>query len=247
MKPKVMLAKNYDNEDPAGWLVSEKLDGVRAIWTGTELTSRNGNKFSTPNWFTTNLPKSLSLDGELYLGRGEFQKTVSIVRKLYSIEEEWKNISYYIFDVIEDLPYEERMKKIPSGLKVLSWKVIKNNQHFNSYFNDLLTKGAEGVMLRNPKTPYEFKRTKNLLKYKPIYLNEAEVIAYQEGEGKYTSLIGALICKWGNKVITIGSGLTDQQRANPPMVGSIISFKYYGLTNSDMPRHPVFLTERDYE
>ena len=56
----VLLAKKWDNEDPTGWWMSEKLDGIRAYWTGSKLVTRNGNEIHAPAWFTDSLP-SLTL------------------------------------------------------------------------------------------------------------------------------------------------------------------------------------------
>ena len=78
----VMLAQNYDPEkhDPTGWLMSEKLDGVRCYWNGSTMYTRNGNPFFAPKWWKDKLPK-IAMDGELWTNRDDFQKIVSIVRK----------------------------------------------------------------------------------------------------------------------------------------------------------------------
>jgi len=65
-----MLAKPYEAQPISGWLMSEKLDGVRALWDGARLVSRNGNEFAAPAWFIAALPAGMALDGELYMGRG---------------------------------------------------------------------------------------------------------------------------------------------------------------------------------
>src|SRR5437868_6812014 len=76
--PPLLLAETWDGvTDPKGWWLSEKLDGVRAYWTGTGFSSRLGNVFHAPAWFTEGLP-AVPLDGELWLGRKQFQRTVSI-------------------------------------------------------------------------------------------------------------------------------------------------------------------------
>ena len=87
-----MLAQNYDPEkhDPTGWLMSEKLDGVRCYWNGSTMYTRNGNPFFAPKWWKDKLPK-IALDGELWTNRDDFQKIVSIVRKQDTKNEEWKN------------------------------------------------------------------------------------------------------------------------------------------------------------
>lgn len=96
----VMLAHNYDPEkhDPTGWLMSEKLDGVRCYWNGTTMYTRNGNVFlGAPDSFKAKLPK-IALDGELWTNRDDFQKIVSIVRKHDKENPEWAKIKFMIFD-----------------------------------------------------------------------------------------------------------------------------------------------------
>lgn len=77
-----MLAKNYSNQDPTGWWISEKLDGVRCYWNGASFISRQGHAYDVPSFFVDGLPNDVSLDGELWVGRKAFQECVSIVRCL---------------------------------------------------------------------------------------------------------------------------------------------------------------------
>ena len=74
------LAKEWEGADPTGWLMSEKLDGMRAYWCGGALWSRGGKRVEAPAWFTAPLPAATELDGELWLGRGRFQDCMSAVR-----------------------------------------------------------------------------------------------------------------------------------------------------------------------
>jgi len=62
------------DHDPAGWWMSEKLDGVRAYWDGKQFLSRNNNIFYAPEWFTEGLPGH-QLDGELWVARKKFNFT----------------------------------------------------------------------------------------------------------------------------------------------------------------------------
>lgn len=90
--------------------MSEKLDGIRAYWNGTDFLSRAGNRFDAPEWFTKDLPTDgLTLDGELFCGRGEFQKASSIVRS--HSDPRWSDVTYLIFDApsLGENPFEERM------------------------------------------------------------------------------------------------------------------------------------------
>jgi DNA ligase-1 len=80
----VMLAQTYSPDlcpDPTGWLMSEKLDGVRCYWNGSAMYTRNGNAFYPPDWFKKALPADMALDGELWSKREDFQKIVSVVRR----------------------------------------------------------------------------------------------------------------------------------------------------------------------
>lgn len=90
MSSNVMLADKWDDQDPTGWWMSEKLDGVRAWWTGKALLSRLGNAFQAPDWFTKDLP-DVPLDGELWCGRGQFKEAVSITKNSKR-QDDWKVI-----------------------------------------------------------------------------------------------------------------------------------------------------------
>ena len=79
--------------DPRGWLVSEKLDGMRAWWDGGRLWSRQGKPVFAPPWWLAHLPKGVALDGELWLGRGRFQECMSIVRQ-HGMTQAWSTIVY---------------------------------------------------------------------------------------------------------------------------------------------------------
>lgn len=94
----LMLAKKFEGDnDPIGWYMSEKLDGVRCFWNGENMYSRNGNLFYPPDWFKGLLPKDLALDGELWTKRNDFQKAVSIVKR-QDKNDEWKLITYMVYD-----------------------------------------------------------------------------------------------------------------------------------------------------
>ena len=82
-------------------------------------------------------------------------------------------------------------------------------------------------MLREPNSLYENKRSKNLQKVKTFYDDEAEIIGYTQGSGKYTGHVGALRVKNGKGIeFEVGSGLTDEMRKNPPDIGLKITYKY---------------------
>lgn len=94
-----MLAQTYDEtrDDPSGWLMSEKLDGVRCYWNGETMFTRNGNPIYAPDAWINQLPE-VALDGELWSGRDDFQSIVSIVRRGNPDIEKWKTIKFMVFD-----------------------------------------------------------------------------------------------------------------------------------------------------
>lgn len=237
----LMLAHNYsEKRETTNWLWSEKLDGVRAELNEGKLISRNNKPINAPQWWLDRLP-DLHLDGELFCGRGQFQKTVSYVRKKVPIDDEWKKVSYIAFDCMNhpDDPFSYRLAMIPyNGLRLTHQPIQNINEHFNA----VLELGGEGIMLRNPDSKYERKRSWNLLKLKPELKLDVEVVGHTAGLGKHTGRTGALICKTeSGKQFQAGTGLTDLQRNNPPPVGSIVKISCQELTLDGIPRFPVYL------
>lgn len=252
MKP--MLAKTYDGGDPTGWLMSEKLDGVRAIWTGSQLISRANNPFHAPEWFTAQLPSGAMLDGELYIGRGKFQSTVGIVRKHVPVDAEWRQIRYCVFDTPDFASYrfdyrlgfcKQALEGCPVA-EVVEHIPCLSMSHFERFYTGLCSAGAEGIMLRKVDSAYEQKRSANLLKMPLVSEDEAVVTGYKPGTKKYAGMVGSLICEWKDKIIKVG-GLNPAVRTNPPKIGARITFCFRQLYDSGMPRIATLKAVRNYE
>ncbi|GFS15978.1 DNA ligase [Elysia marginata] len=248
----LLLAHKYDEKttDPRGWWISEKLDGVRAFWNGRCFYSRLGNAFYAPEWFTKDLPKDIHLDGELFGGRGQFQSTVSIVKTAES--PKWKDIKYYVFDSphMGKETFEKRMNVIkeyfeehePKYAVFVEQTKCKSKEHLDQKLTRVLNIGGEGLMIRKPKSVYEPTRSKTLLKIKKFYDAEAIVIGHERGKGVNQHRCGALRCRMAcGKEFSVGSGMTDKNRNNPPKIGSIITYKFQELSNSGSPRFPTFV------
>lgn len=249
----LMLAKNHKNEDPTGWWISEKLDGVRCYWNGYAFMSRQGKQYTAPEFFVDGLPSNMSLDGELWLGRKMFQECVSIARSTDNGKNDmdrWHRMKYMLFDVPSlDLPFEDRIgflyclvKSIGNPyLKVVEQIRCENLQHMYSELERIENMGGEGIMLRKPGSFYQGQRSNTLLKVKNFLDDEATIIGYEEGKGKYLGNIGALIVKGPRgKQFKIGTGLSDQERKNPPPIGTKITYKYQELTKDGIPRFPSY-------
>lgn len=244
---KPMLAKVYSPEkhNIVGWWASEKLDGMRALWTGERLVTRTGKPIHAPSWFTERYPKNLPLDGELYIGRGMFQEIVSICRKKTPVDQEWMRVKYDVFDCFMDLPYEDRyyafldLDHIPT-IRPLIHTNFDRLEDYLTYFDTVVSGGGEGIMLRNPSSLYEQKRSKNLLKLKPEDSLIATIIDYKPGKGRHDGRLGAYVCKYGEVVFDCGSGLSDRQRERVLPVATKIKVSHMGFTNAGVPRFPIF-------
>lgn len=254
-EPPVLLAHTWDGaDDLTGWWMSEKYDGVRCWWDGTKFLSRLGNEFHAPAWFTEKLPKE-TLDGELWMGRKLFQQTVGIVKKQVPVGDEWRKLTFMVFDAPDRyLPFEARnahLDKVLAGLPYV--KPVKQEPcygiaHIKSALKAATAMGAEGLMLRKPGSMYEPGRSNTLLKVKEFTDAEATVTGYEPGKGKHKGRVGALVLRSDTgKEFKAGTGLSDKQRLVPPSVGSRVTYRYQELTQDGIPRFPVFLGARDYE
>jgi len=253
--PALTLAKTYKpGVDVSQYWVSEKLDGVRAYWNGQQLVSRQGNIYPAPAWFTQSFPKQ-ALDGELWLARGQFQSLLSIVRKKQAIDEEWRKIAYYVFD----LPTSSQV--FTERLTALQFLVVQSESpylHFVKQYQvadepalmvalkQVVVDGGEGLMLHRGEAVYHAGRNADLLKLKPYYDAEARVVSYIEGKGKFTGLLGSVLVEMADgKQFKIGSGFSLKQRQNPPAIGAVITYRYHGKTEKGIPRFASFLRIRE--
>jgi DNA ligase-1 len=254
--PPLLLAEKWDNAtDLTDWWISEKLDGVRAYWDGKQFLSRQGNIYHAPDWFLEGLP-NFPLDGELWMGRKKFQKTVSIVRRQDKTDQ-WKDIRYLVFDAPKfDGDFETRLefltdclpKRHDKGLfaEAHEHKLCRSVEHLRMELAQIEQLGGEGLMLRQPKSRYHVGRSSTLLKVKTFHDADAVVIGHKGGRGKHKGKMGALVIelKDGTR-LKVGTGFSDKQRAAPPEIGSVIAFRYQELTDAGVPRFPSFVRVRD--
>jgi DNA ligase-1 len=262
-KPKLMLANVHQKESGiilSHYWVSEKYDGVRAFWDGKRLVSRQGNEYHAPQWFVDDFPK-MPLDGELWLGRGLFDRLSGIVRKHKPIDSEWQKVRYMVFDMPEQQgQFDQRLlmlqsiTQLPAHLVIVpQWRIGSEAELLNQ-LSSFVKDNAEGLMLHNGRSLYSAKRSDDLLKLKPSFDMEAIVMGHEPGKGKYLGMMGAIrveallrnekgeLQKYSFK---IGSGFTDAERKSPPLIGSKITFQYSGLTSKGIPRFARYWRVRE--
>jgi DNA ligase-1 len=251
--PPVLLAHVWENDvELLGWWMSEKLDGVRAYWDGRRFLSRLGNEYIAPDWFVAGLPNT-PLDGELWVGRKQFQRCVSIVRR-QEAHDEWREVRYLIFDApAHEAPFEERQQHIkdtlarhkPAYAQHHPQEVCRGTDHMRDELRRVEGLGGEGLMMRRPRSRYEVGRSHTLLKVKSFHDAEARVIGHQEGTGKHKGRLGALLVEMPNGIqFAVGTGLSDAERSSPPAIGSIITYRYQELSDGGVPRFPSYVGVR---
>ena len=247
--PKLLLAKTWNESiDPAGWWISEKYDGMRGYWDGKALLTRGGKPIAAPDYFLAELPEGVALDGELWLGRGKFEDTVSIVRR-QTPDARWRQIRFMVFDAPKVKgTFEKRMAflktQLPATAKhvqpVPQWR-CKGKAHLISERDRIVKVGGEGLMIREPESVYEGKRSGTLLKVKTHDDAEATVIGHKPGKGKFEGMLGSLrVRAKDGREFSVGTGFTNAQRKNPPPIGAVITYRYRGLTKKGLPRFSSF-------
>jgi DNA ligase-1 len=251
--PPILLAHSWDNAtDLTDWWMSEKLDGVRAYWDGKTFLSRQGNVYHAPDWFLHGLPDS-ALDGELWMDRKSFQQTVSIVRR-QDKSDHWRKIRYLVFDApASGGRFEERKAHLEELLQESKQPYARVHPHrrceglddLNTELRRIEALGGEGLMLREPGSLYKVGRSSSLLKVKTFHDAEATVMAHSPGTGKFKGMLGALVVALDDGTeFSVGTGLSNQERNEPPPIGSIITFRYQELSDAGVPRFPSFVRVR---
>ncbi len=246
----IMLPEVYeDNIDISNWLMSEKLDGVRGYWDGERLLSKNGIPFNPPAAFLKNFP-DFALEGEIWGGRNTFEKTVSIV-KTRKAHNGWLDLKFGIFDVPEaGNGFERRLNmasqwfaKHPSDYAfVISQKTVKGKEQLKEELVRVEKMGGEGLIIRKPDSLYTTGRSDEIMKVKSYHDMDAVVVDHLDGEGRNLGRLGSLLVELPDRTrFKIGTGFSDKDRENPPQIGSIISFKYYGFYKSGIPRFPSYI------
>ncbi len=237
---------------PDYWL-SEKYDGVRGHWDGQRLLTRGGLVVQAPAWFTAGWPKD-AMDGELWMGRGRFEDTVSAVRRLQPDELAWRQVRFMVFDLPgHPGPFDERLQAYQMLVQRLQqdWVQAVPQERIESHaalaqrLDELVRAGGEGLMLHRGAAFYRAGRSEDILKVKTHEDAEARVVGYEPGKGRLKGMVGALLVETPEgRRFRLGSGLSDAQRASPPAIGTWVTYRYRGLHDSGLPRFATFLRVR---
>jgi DNA ligase-1 len=151
--------------------MSEKMDGIRAFWNGEKLLSKHSKDISVPLWFSEGIPHGHKLDGEFWIGRGQFERTIGTLNS--SLDSTlWKDIKYVLFDIIiPNMPYEQRIEELkklqlPAHLSVINTRPCLGNNELMKELNAIVADGGEGLVVTKPGSVYVSERTRNRQKIK---------------------------------------------------------------------------------
>lgn len=257
-EPALLLANVLGLQvDVTQYLVSEKFDGVRAVWDGTTLRFRSGREVPAPAWWLAKLPPT-PLDGELWLARGKFDELSGMVRTTPPIDDDWRRVSYLIFELPDTAgalgDFEQRYARIRQIVAQVSWPALQaveqtrvaDRAELKRRLDRVVKAGGEGLMLHLANAPYVTGRSDVLLKLKPLLDTEGTVVRHIAGKGRNAGRMGALEVRTRDGVVfRLGTGFSDAQRTHPPPVGALVTYRYRDVTPVGKPRFASFLRVRD--
>lgn len=252
--------KNLDSpesiaENIESYAISEKFDGVRGIWDGKEMFSKNGKKLAIPPCFAEKLAilelkDGEFVEGELWADYGKFAEVSSLARRKNPTCAEFESVKYLIFNaqLNESSDFLANLSKIQSILeshktpqiRTITQHKFSSSKELQDFFDAVVAKGGEGVILRDSHTAFKLKAQHDA---------ECKIIDYTRGKGRLSGKVGAIVCKSladknaGIKngiIFRIGSGLSDEMRTNPPKIGTIITYKFSGVSKNSVPLHTRF-------
>ncbi len=253
--PLVALANIYEEGiDHSAYWVSEKLDGVRALWDGEALYSRRGNRVAAPSWFLRGFPAT-PLDGELWNRRGAFEVLSGTVRRDVPDDRAWRSVRYMVFDLPEHSgPFDERLRRMQElieevdapSLELIGQFRVTSHEELMAELERVVARGGEGLMLRRANSRHQAGRSDDLLKVKPYQDAEAVVIAHLPGSGKFQGMLGSLLVETesGHR-FRLGTGFSDAERRDPPRAGATVTYRYRGKTAKGIPRFASFVRIRE--
>lgn len=275
----IMLGSKADlNKLPKGdKFVTEKFDGQRCF---TIIKNGKITMKSRQNKEITGLTEVLEsikqtglndicLDGELLAINSDYESVYKDTMKIISTKNEVKTgIKYMVFDIVTLEEFENKKKtdiysirrSVLENIKETEFLKItpilyygKDDNKVLEVLNKCRQNGAEGCMINLDK-PYEFKRSKTLLKLKVMNSCDLKIIGFEEGDGKYKGTLGNLICDYKGYQLGVGSGFDDKQREQiwnnqEEYLNRIAEIQYFEETYNDKGglslRFPVFKCIRE--
>lgn len=260
---KPMLAHDFAKTPVTSGYTQPKLDGIRCIASSKGLFSRAFKPIVAVPHVLDNLRgladrPNITLDGELYNHelRDDFQKITSLVRKTVNLgeaelAESKKLVQYHIYDMYDserpNMTFIERMTwlqdNVPQNdvIHLVPTYQCDTPEIIDRLYGEYTQAGYEGQMIRQD-TPYENKRSKNLLKRKEFITEEFEVVEVHEGQGNWSGYAKRLTLKLSDGR-TFSSGIRGSQAQLKALLDNPninwATCRYFELSNDGVPRFPV--------
>ena len=271
--------EKYPVKEGTEFWLTQKLNGVRATYYNGNLYARSGAIYtgldhilSELNWANK---ADLVLDGELTLrdkgtlsDNESFRKATGILNS----DQEYKTgIQYTVFDAVsnEDFkapspitPYSKRrvlMDHLFQGKPFKYTKLLPVLYHgtdqskIDELLNQMVAEDKEGLML-NLDVPYRRTRHRGILKIKRFYTMDLPIVRCEEGSGRLSGTIGALVVDFKGNEVAVGSGFTDEQRTlywnkRDELQGILCEVKYKEVstdkkTGQQSLQFPIFVSLR---
>jgi DNA ligase 1 len=252
--PALLLANVYRPGMPlADYWISEKYDGVRGYWDGQTLRTRGGETVAAPAWFTAGWPGT-PMDGELWAGRGRFAHAQSTTRQQQPVDAAWRQMRFMVFDLpAHGGPFDERLPALQAvvahigqaWVQAVPQQRVATDAALQALLQRTVRAGGEGLMLHKGSSLYRSGRSDDLIKLKTHEDTEARVVGHVPGKGKHAGRLGALLVEMpSGQRFKLGAGLTDADRADPPPIGSWVTYRYRGTHDGGLPRFASFVRVR---
>jgi DNA ligase-1 len=211
---------------------------------------------AAPAWFLAALPAT-PLDGELWMGRGQFDRVSAAVRKATPDEAEWRTLKYLVFDAWGlPEPFVQRVNRLTQAigqtgqpwLVPVAHALVEDASALQARLQDVVGQGGEGLVLHRADALWRAGRSGALFKLKSEPDEEALVVGHQAGKGRFAGLTGALLLQTPQgQRFALGSGLSDALRRDPPPLGAWVTYRYRDRTPSGLPRFASFVRVRHPE
>lgn len=263
-------------KDDGTWIAQKKYDGVRVLIYkkngSVNVYSRNFNTLYTSNFSyivndLSNILNHYVVDGELDLG--DRQKTASFSLSKKELEDSVKrSAKYFVFDLIPIDKWEQQKYEMPLRTRIAlldamlgkdnqfavlaQSRAVKDMNDANAYYKSIVGDGTmgEGIVLKKLESPYVFGDNPYWIKMKYEETVDGVVVGFEEGVGRLSGSLGALIVDlFSGKRVRVGGGFSDSQRREiwdklELYLGRTVEFKANGKTKYGATNHAVFITFR---
>eukprot|EP00026_Physarum_polycephalum_P003033 Phypoly_transcript_03042.p1 GENE.Phypoly_transcript_03042~~Phypoly_transcript_03042.p1 ORF type:complete len:819 (-),score=106.58 Phypoly_transcript_03042:30-2486(-) len=229
---------------PASWWISEKYDGYRAFWhpEHESLYTRLGRKLKISYTLFSLFPK-MYLDGEIWAGRGLFEKAMQTLKN--SESNTWESVRFVVFDTFQfpgdEDGFENRINRLFTDLSdnpfiiPITCVLCKNRQHMRDFLNNILVTEGEGIIMRKVESVYKKGRSNTLVKLKAVRDQEALCVGV---------LPDSYLLKLPNDITFLATLKKEEKESEKPQKGDVVTFMFKYYSSNGQPNNAEILRVR---